>query len=179
MITLIFGILIEWVNKFWRVAPVYFAGVLLGSLTSSVFDPYAGLVGSSGGVYAILGSHLALVIMNWEEMQHDWTNCTTNPLAFMASGVVRLVVILIILIVDFAFALYRRYALQQLQVISFMAHLGGFLAGILIGIPILRNFDRRPWERILFWVSLTLFIVLVIFAILWNIFFPNFPPQTI
>ena len=39
------------------------AGSCLGSVGHAVFDRYTLLVGASGGVYALLGAHLAIVIM--------------------------------------------------------------------------------------------------------------------
>lgn len=178
LLTLLLGILIEWVHKFWRVMPVYFAGVLAGSLASSILDTSALLAGSSGGAYALLGTHLALVVINWEELQHDATHCKSSLLSFLSSGVVRLVIIFIYLAVDFSVALFRRYGLQEEVTVSFVAHLAGFIAGILMGIPLLRNIRQKPWERVMFWIALGLYAAFLIFAIFWNIFWPGFPEQT-
>lgn len=53
-----------------RIACVYLAGVLAGSLGTSVFDPEVYLVGASGGVYALLAAHLANVMLNYNNMQY-------------------------------------------------------------------------------------------------------------
>lgn len=53
-----------------RIACIYFAGVLAGSLGTSVFDPDVYLVGASGGVYALLAAHLANVMLNYNNMQY-------------------------------------------------------------------------------------------------------------
>lgn len=42
---------------------IYLAGVLAGSLTTSIIDPTAILVGASGGVYALSAAHVASIIM--------------------------------------------------------------------------------------------------------------------
>lgn len=52
-----------------RVAAIYFAGVLAGSLGTSVFDSKCMLVGASGGVYALLTAHVANVILNYNQME--------------------------------------------------------------------------------------------------------------
>jgi rhomboid-related protein 1/2/3 len=39
------------------------AGVVAGSLGTSVSEPYTRLAGASGGVYAILLAHIATIIM--------------------------------------------------------------------------------------------------------------------
>ena len=40
-----------------------FVGWLAGALGNSMFDGNSMLVGASGGVYALIGAHLAIVIM--------------------------------------------------------------------------------------------------------------------
>lgn len=41
-----------------------------------------------------------------------------------------------------------------------------------MGIPVLKNIDQKPWETVVFWVALIVYIVGVAFAVLWNIFWP-------
>ncbi len=41
-----------------RVAGLYFAGVIFGSLAASVVQPTNYLVGASAGVYALIAAHL-------------------------------------------------------------------------------------------------------------------------
>ncbi|VDD80463.1 unnamed protein product [Mesocestoides corti] len=178
-VTLVLGCLVEWVHKLWRVAPVYLAGVLAGSLACSVWDPFAVLAGSSGGAYALVGAHLALVVINWEELKHDFY-ASTSPLAIISSGVTRVCLIVVFCGVDFGIALYERFGLSNANLhVSVSAHIAGFLAGLLVGIPILRNLREKPWERVLFWVSLSISLALLIFAIFWNIFWPGYPEQQI
>jgi membrane associated rhomboid family serine protease len=63
MVLLMLGIPLEMVHHWWRVLIVYLAGVVAGSLGTSVTDPYVYLAGASGGVYAIITAHLATIIM--------------------------------------------------------------------------------------------------------------------
>lgn len=42
---------------------IYFAGVLAGSLGTSIVDPTVKLAGASGGVYALITAHVATIIM--------------------------------------------------------------------------------------------------------------------
>ena len=60
---LILGIPLELVHKYWRVGLVYMAGVLMGSLSVSVVDPYVFLAGASGGVYALISAHVANLVV--------------------------------------------------------------------------------------------------------------------
>ncbi|XP_066442369.1 uncharacterized protein [Eleutherodactylus coqui] len=60
---LLVGVPLEMVHGALKVGFVYVAGVLAGSLAVSVTDMTAPLVGSSGGVYAIVSAHLANIVM--------------------------------------------------------------------------------------------------------------------
>lgn len=60
---LLLGVPLEMVHRWWRVLIIYIAGVVAGSLGTSVTDPYTRLAGASGGVYAILLAHIATIIM--------------------------------------------------------------------------------------------------------------------
>lgn len=52
-----------------RIGCVYMAGVVAGSLGTSVFDTDVYLVGASGGVYALLAAHLSNVLLNYNNME--------------------------------------------------------------------------------------------------------------
>ncbi|XP_044920171.1 rhomboid-related protein 2 isoform X10 [Mustela putorius furo] len=90
------GIPLEMVHKGLRVGLVYLAGVIAGSLASSIFDPLKYLVGASGGVYALMGGYFMNVLVNFREM-------------IPALGIVRLLIIILIIGSDMGFALYRRF----------------------------------------------------------------------
>lgn len=54
---------------------------------------------------------------------------------------------------------------------SYVTHLGGAIAGLLVGIGVLRNLNERPWERTLWFCALALFISLLVAGIFINIFY--------
>lgn len=97
---LFLGILLEMVHKWWRVAIVYSAGVIAGSLATSLSDPRVFLAGASGGVYALITAHMATVIMNWKEMAMPWV----QVVSFTAFT-----------IMDVGTALYYRYVAEEDQ----------------------------------------------------------------
>ncbi|XP_058426873.1 rhomboid-related protein 2 isoform X2 [Marmota monax] len=68
LMQLVLGIPLEMVHKGLRVGLVYLAGVIAGSLASSIFDPLRSLVGASGGVYALMGGYFMNVLVNFREM---------------------------------------------------------------------------------------------------------------
>jgi rhomboid-related protein 1/2/3 len=58
--------------------------------------------------------------------------------------------------------------------IGYAAHLAGAIAGLLVGINILRNLDVKPWERKVWWASIILYTALMLAAIIWNAAFPSY-----
>jgi rhomboid-related protein 1/2/3 len=63
LVQLVLGLPLELVHRWWRVLIVYMAGVVAGSLGTSVTSPYTLLAGASGGVYALLLAHIATIIL--------------------------------------------------------------------------------------------------------------------
>ncbi|KAK6052690.1 peptidase, S54 family [Cooperia oncophora] len=138
---LLLGVPLELVHQ-WRVIVVYLAGVLSGSLLVSAVDPHVFLAGASGGVYALLAAHLAELIMNWSEMEFNW---------------IRALVLAVLIGTDTGVSVYQRYFVDKVDRVSYVSHIGGFVAGVLLGVVVLRNFRRHPWERRLWWASLVAF----------------------
>jgi rhomboid-related protein 1/2/3 len=159
VVQIMLGIPLEMVHGWWRVLLVYLAGVLAGSLGTSVTDPTVYLAGASGGVYALITAHLATICMNWAEMQFPLLN---------------LVIFLILAAVDVGTAVYTRYVLQIDNKIGYAAHVAGAIAGLLVGINILRNLEVKSWEKKVWWASIILYTVLMLVAIIWNAAFPSY-----
>ncbi|XP_036197737.1 rhomboid-related protein 3 isoform X4 [Myotis myotis] len=63
VLQLLVGVPLEMVHGATRIGLVYVAGVVAGSLAVSVADMTAPVVGSSGGVYALVSAHLANIVM--------------------------------------------------------------------------------------------------------------------
>ena len=69
----VLGIPLEMVHGSARVGLIYSAGVLAGSLSTSVLDPGGCLVGASGGVYSLLAGHLANLVLNFSNTRYGPT----------------------------------------------------------------------------------------------------------
>ncbi|XP_063841418.1 rhomboid-related protein 2-like [Scylla paramamosain] len=165
MVALFVGIPLEMVHKWWRLLILYVAGVLAGSLAASMFDPKSFLVGASGGCYALIAAHLANIIINWGEMPFNW---------------MRLLVILVLMATDigvFAFATVT----QSTTRVSYVAHLAGFVAGLLLGMVTLRNLKEHRWEVALKWTGLAVFLALIAAAVVIQVAYPDvvglYPPM--
>ncbi|KAL3877380.1 hypothetical protein ACJMK2_035098 [Sinanodonta woodiana] len=157
LIQILVGLPLEMVHGSCRIATVYMAGVLAGSLGTSIFDMHAYLVGASGGVYALLAGHLANILLNYSHMQ---------------LGIVKLAAVLLIASSDVGFAIWDRYSKKTpVPPISYTAHLMGALAGLTIGLVVLKNFEQKLHEQYMWWTALTFYLGWLVFAILWNIFY--------
>ncbi|XP_023144419.1 rhomboid-related protein 2 [Amphiprion ocellaris] len=158
LMQLLLGIPLELVHKGFEVGMVYLAGVLAGSLASSIFDPLSALVGASGGVYALLGGYFMNAVVNFREM---------IPLL----GVFRILAIVLIVGTDFGFAFYRRFANHEEGVkVSFVAHFGGIVAGMTIGYVFFSAYNKKLLKDPRFWLCIVGYVVFVLFAVLFNIF---------
>uniref|UniRef100_A0A0N5AZW2 Rhomboid protease n=1 Tax=Syphacia muris TaxID=451379 RepID=A0A0N5AZW2_9BILA len=148
---LVLGVSLELVHKLWRIAAVYFSGVLAGSLLVSVVDPNAYLAGASGGVYALLAAHISDLLINWSEMEFAF---------------VRAIFLGFVIVVDFGISAYQRYFENENKV-SYASHIAGFVAGVLMGVVVLRNFRKRTWEAAALWTCIvTLFFLTAVLIIL-------------
>lgn len=161
VVQILLGIPLEMVHRWWRVLIVYVAGVVAGSLATSVSDPRVYVAGASGGVYALITAHLATIILNWSEMQF---------------AVWQLAVFLILMIADIGTAVSERYIAQTEQQVAYAAHLAGGVAGLLVGLYVLRNLEVHSWERVLLWCAICVFVILITAFVMWNIFVPDYFP---
>ncbi|XP_047538125.1 rhomboid-related protein 2 isoform X4 [Vanessa atalanta] len=155
LVQLFLGVPLEMVHRWWRVMLVYLAGVAAGSLATSLTDPKVYLAGASGGVYALVAAHIATIIMNWAEMEF---------------AIIQLLVFLLLATVDIGTAVYDRYWRHLQQNIGYVAHLAGAVAGLLVGIGVLRNLEKRKWEKRLWWAAVVLYFSLMLIGVLANIF---------
>jgi len=163
IVQLLLGLPLEIVHGPLRIGVIYVAGGLSGSLLTSITDPEQFLAGASGGVYALMLAHLPTLIMNWREMKtfFEWIVSTT---------------VLSIGLVDFVVSIIQRYTGGGNGSIGYSAHIAGGVAGILIGMNVLRNFHHKRWEGYLRMVCFLLWVVSLVLCILANaLFVGHFP----
>ncbi|XP_077532708.1 uncharacterized protein LOC144145091 [Haemaphysalis longicornis] len=158
------GVPLEAIHKWWRIMPLYLGGVVSGSLASSLADPYTVAAGGSGGLYALFAGHLATLILNFNEMEHPYARLTT---LLLDAGF------------DVVMAVFTRYVGKGAdERVSYTGHIAGAAAGLLLGLPLLRNLVVQRWELLLGRASSGLFVLLIAGAILANVFLKDhFPPQ--
>nr|XP_058139838.1 rhomboid-related protein 3 isoform X1 [Dasypus novemcinctus] len=160
VLQLLVGVPLEMVHGATRIGLVYVAGVVAGSLVVSVADMTAPVVGSSGGVYALVSAHLANIVMNWSGMKCQFK-------------LLRMAVALICMSMEFGRAVWLRFhpsAYPPCPHPSFVAHLGGVAVGITLGVVVLRNYEQRLQDQSLWWIFVAMYTIFVLFAVFWNIF---------
>ncbi|NXA37472.1 RHBL1 protein, partial [Eudromia elegans] len=184
LLQLMIGVPLEMVHGILRISFLYLAGVLAGSLTVSITDMRAPLVGGSGGVYALCSAHLANVVMNWAGMRCPYkllrmvlalvcSKCLAAgpgragrrggpaqaPCPAVSSEVGR--------------AVWLRFS-PPLPASgpqpSFMAHLAGAIVGISMGLTILRSYEESLRDQCGWWVVLLSYGTFLLFAVFWNVF---------
>lgn len=72
---------------------------------------------------------------------------------------------------DVGFAIYSRYAVETSGApsVSFVAHLTGALAGLTIGLLVLKNFEQKLHKQFLWWVALGVYAACTLFAVVFNL----------
>ncbi|VDM76014.1 unnamed protein product, partial [Strongylus vulgaris] len=155
VVQILIGVPLEVVHKPWRIGPLYVMAVLSGSLLQYTLDPKVYVVGASAGVYALLTAHLANVVINWAEMPFRW---------------VRLTLITIFLIFDIGTAIIRRFASDECDTVSHSAHIAGGITGFCFGVVILYNVVERPWEKIIKYICIALYVGFFAFIVSLTIF---------
>ncbi|CAL8073184.1 unnamed protein product [Orchesella dallaii] len=149
---LILGCLLEVIHHWKRVGVVYICGVVFGTLAGSVVQPWNFLIGASGGVYALLVAHLATIILNWNEMGCAFLRC---------------ILLLAYIGFDIWLVISQEIIAGKKSDTSHAGHFGGALAGLLIGINVLKNFEQRPWEiklQKVCWILAIAFVILCAIA---------------
>jgi rhomboid-related protein 1/2/3 len=51
------------------------------------------------------------------------------------------------------------------------------LAGLLLGINVLRNLRVKSWEKKIWWTSICIYVILMLGAIAWNVFYDDYFPK--
>ncbi|XP_063239132.1 protein rhomboid [Bacillus rossius redtenbacheri] len=105
----------------WRTAAVYLAGGVAGSLGTSVLEPDLYLMGSSGGVYALLISQLSNILLNYRAL--SFKAYRAGAVALLAGS-------------DVAFTLHHYSRGNTCPRIGWSAHCSGAAAGLLAGLVV-------------------------------------------
>jgi len=144
------GVPLEGFHGTGLTAVMYTVGVVGGGLAWMLLDPDTKAYGASGGCYALLGMHLADLILNWRQKKFRY------PMVVMLAA-----------IIGVETAGYISSVQGDASNIAHSAHAGGLVSGLLIGMMLTRNIDKKCWERALQVVALFACVGLVCFSLAW------------
>uniref|UniRef100_A0A0B7AG69 Peptidase S54 rhomboid domain-containing protein n=1 Tax=Arion vulgaris TaxID=1028688 RepID=A0A0B7AG69_9EUPU len=177
IIQLLLGIPLEIAFSTWRMVVVYFCGVIVGSLSQSVVDHYVGLTGAAGGAYAVMAAHMIAMWQNRAHLNNDLTESKRKRI--LCSLSLRAILMLIILIPQVTLAVYRRWYFSSVQDgrVGITAHIGGLVAGFILGPSFLKDNKRRPWQDSDGFVCLFLAMAFVGGCVIFNIVYTGYPTE--
>jgi membrane associated rhomboid family serine protease len=155
-LNLVMGIPLEKLHGPWHSALMYNVGVIGGALCYVVGDARTSVVGMSGGCYSLIGLHLAYTIQNWHQRKYR-------------NVVVVMLVLFMIGDVSINCGLVEGDGATKA---SNSAHLGGVLAGLIMGIVFGKNLHVKPWEVYLRWAMIALAVMLICFSMSWLLAWP-------
>lgn len=146
------GVPLEGLHGHWRMAVMFNAGVIGGAFCYFVTDAHIPVVGCSGGCYALVGIHLAALIMNWKQTKFRWPT------------VVFLATLVLVDVLSYFMAVSSEAA-------SHSAHIGGALAGLLVGVVVVKNTKVESYEKYIWGcagiiaISLTIMSIAILFTL--------------
>ncbi|CAE8603060.1 unnamed protein product [Polarella glacialis] len=149
-IVFVAGMPLEGFHGTLRMIAIFNCGVVGGALCHMLSNTHAaGLVGMSAGCYSLIGMHMADLFMNWR--QNKWR----KP---------KLLVLILLMGFDIGIAQLN----SDDHVTGHSAHFGGYIAGLVMGILLVRNLKVHMWERVAQGIPLTIAIGSVAGALYWN-----------
>jgi len=149
ILCVVMGIPLEGVHGWWRMAIMFNVGVFGGAMCYYVTDGHHGVVGCSGGCYSLIGIHIADLIMNWSQKKFRF------PTLFFLVFLIGVDVINVLV--------------TETEGTSHAAHVGGAIAGIIIGVTVCRNLMVKEYEKIFKYVLVALGLALTLFCWIWII----------
>jgi membrane associated rhomboid family serine protease len=131
-------------------ALMYTMGVVGGGLTWTLLNPYKVAQGASGGVYALLGMHLADLILNWKQKKFRYAELLLLACMTVLEEVC-----------------YISSVQDGMSRTAHSVHAGGLVSGLIVGIVLTRNINVKRWERGLQALALLAGAGLVCFCLAW------------
>jgi len=141
-----------------RIALLYTVGVITGAVTCGAFDPSTTVVGSSGGLYTMMGARLANIAINWRSMRGKDCPCLMNLNCRLTF--------------NFLFILYDtlNFYFNYSSGTSYYAHAGGWICGLLFGSAVLKNLKDERWEQTFINICTVIFLAYFFGCLLWYAF---------
>lgn len=157
IMNILLGVPLERFHGTWRMILMYNAGVIGGAFCFMLIDNHSGVVGMSGGCYALLGMHLANLVMNWGQMRYRWA---------------QIALLFCLALMDFINYVASTMPGSKDTTFSHSVHFGGWVAGAIVSVVIGRNLVVHNYERKLSVVALVIGVVLTAICLIWGMMWP-------
>jgi len=148
VLNLFLGLPLEAMHGSARMLIMYNVGVLGGALCYFVGDAHRTVVGCSGGCYALIGIHVADLIMNWSQKKF------------------RLPTIILLATLIGSDMLFYNLGQDEGNT-SHVAHVGGAIAGLCIGVLVCENKVVKKFEKYLMYFTFAFGMLLTCFCLMW------------
>eukprot|EP00429_Kryptoperidinium_foliaceum_P070004 CAMPEP_0176066348 /NCGR_PEP_ID=MMETSP0120_2-20121206/33109_1 /TAXON_ID=160619 /ORGANISM="Kryptoperidinium foliaceum, Strain CCMP 1326" /LENGTH=513 /DNA_ID=CAMNT_0017399951 /DNA_START=8 /DNA_END=1549 /DNA_ORIENTATION=+ len=142
-----------------RTAFMFNVGVFGGVCAFFVGDIHRQIVGMSGGCYALQAMHLSDLVLNWRSRKRPWT---------------KLAILLFLIVCEVVSS--EVDIKQDGSSASLAVHVGGYVAGLLVGVIVGRNLGPPSCERGLRAVALLLGVAAAAGCVAWG---QAWPPRDI
>jgi len=176
------GVFLEYTNKWWRIAPVFYAGVIFAGIILTSISPQP-LIGMSAGVYALMAGSIPDIVLNWKDikllLRQKFTDrkitqalptrsIPSKSHKYFKCRQIRLAIPILWMVLDMGYSTYSVLGRCQLEFCgtSYGAHMIGTLTGLVGGFLWLKNRRFKTWvivmKRVLRYV---LFAIIIAFLI--------------
>merc|ERR1711959_234993 len=126
----ILGVPLEGLHGTGALFLMWMAGVFGGAINWMLFDPYRTSFGASGGCFALLGMHVADLIMNWKQKKFRF-----------------MLILVLMLVTSVELAGFHANYDEDGSLSAHCVHVGGLVAGLFIGVCRGRDIHEERWER--------------------------------
>lgn len=147
----------EGIHGSWRLILMYNVGVLGGAFFCFLSSAHTAVMGMSGGCYALVGMHVADLLMNWRRKRYR------KPIILM---------LVILLSADIVQLQFMREA-----GVSYMAHIGGAIFGLCMGFAVGKNYSDHQYQSSFRRLASMVVVLLSSVALLWLAV--TWPPKNI
>ena len=145
LVFIIYSCIIESIHGL-KIIIIYFYGIFIGALSFSYFKQYEHVIGSSGGLHAILGLYLSSQLINFRKYNNNIN------ILFL----INISLIFLVSIIDYIFLFDEGTGYE--------VHLFGFISGHLLSIIIIKPIKKYKYHEILkFYAHFFNSVMLIIF----------------
>lgn len=150
----IIGGSLESVHGWKRVARIYLASVLGGTMFVTVLSNSSYSCGASGGLYGLIFSHAAAITLNWYEIDRPFLKLFCW-IFFVATAVGQ--------------TIYEELIVGETSDVSHAGHLGGAVIGFLVSILAVKCFRKHRWGDSLQEICIGSLVTIFVFIFIYNV----------